>query len=114
MLEDLQKEILKFVQKRDWEQFHTPKNLSTAISIEANELLENFVWDDKDFDEIPEKKRHNVKEELADILIYSLEFFHRLDIDPEEAVLDKIEQNREKYPVEKAKGNSAKYTELEE
>lgn len=98
-------EIREFNRERDWEQFHTPENLAKSISIEAGELLECFQWDNN-FD--PE----HVKEELADVYSYVLMMADELGADLEEITLQKIEKNKAKYPVEKAKGNSAKYYEL--
>ena len=98
-------EIREFNRERDWEQFHTPENLAKSISIEAGELLECFQWDNN-FD--PE----HVKEELADVYSYVLMMADELGADLEEITLQKIEKNKAKYHVEKAKGNSAKYYEL--
>ena len=98
-------EIREFNRERDWEQFHTPENLAKSISIEAGELLECFQWDNN-YD--PE----HVKEELADVYSYVLMMADELGADLEEITLQKIEKNKAKYPVEKAKGNSAKYYEL--
>ena len=98
-------EIREFNRERDWEQFHTPENLAKSISIEAGELLECFQWDNN-FD--PE----HVKEELADVYSYVLMMADELGADLEEITLQKIEKNKAKYPVEKARGNSAKYYEL--
>ena len=98
-------EIREFNRERDWEQFHTPENLAKSISIEAGELLECFQWDNN-YD--PE----HVKEELADVYSYVLMMADELGADLEEITLQKIEKNKAKYPVEKARGNSAKYYEL--
>ena len=98
-------EIRKFNEERDWDQFHTPENLAKSISIEAGELLECFQWnDDYDFD--------HVCEELADVMNYCLVMCDRLGVDPETILLDKLEKNIRKYPVEKSKGSSKKYDEL--
>lgn len=104
---DLLEEIRQFNEERDWEQFHTPENLAKSISIEAGELLECFQWSD-------EYKQDKVEEEIADVLMYCLMFCEKTGIDPEAAMRKKIVRNREKYPVEKAKGCSKKYTELGE
>ena len=98
-------EIRAFNKERDWEQFHTPENLAKSISIEAGELLECFQWD-ASFD------KQEVCEELADVMNYCLMIADQLDVDLEKILLDKIEKNKEKYPVEKAKGKSDKYTKL--
>lgn len=98
--------IKKFRDDRDWSQFHTPGNLAKAISIEAGELLENFLWDDKNYNE------QAVKEELADVFIYCINMADVLGVDIKEIINMKMDKNEKKYPVEKAKGNSKKYTEL--
>lgn len=97
--------LAAFVAERDWAQFHTPENLAKSISIEAAELLECFQWDSK-----PDPK--HVEQELADVLTYCLHLAARLDLDPDQIVLDKLEVTRKKYPVEKAKGSSAKRNEV--
>ena len=98
--------IRKFSEDRDWDQFHGPANLAKSIVIEAAELLECFQWSDTDFD------LQHVKEELADVLVYSQNLLDRLGLDADEIVNMKMTQNEAKYPVDKAKGNSTKYTEL--
>ena len=98
--------IRKFSEDRDWDQFHEPANLAKSIVIEAAELLECFQWSDTDFD------LQHVKEELADVLVYSQNLLDRLGLDADEIVNMKMTQNEAKYPIDKAKGNSAKYTEL--
>ena len=98
--------IRKFTADRDWNQFHSPANLAKSISIEANELLECFQWSDTDYD------LQHVKEELADVLVYCRDLLDKLDLDEDEIVNMKMDQNEAKYPVEKAKGTSNKYDEL--
>lgn len=98
--------IRKFTADRDWDQFHSPANLAKSISIEANELLECFQWSDTDYD------LQHVKEELADVLVYCRDLLDKLDLDEDEIVNMKMDQNEAKYPVEKAKGSSNKYDEL--
>ena len=98
--------IRKFRSDREWDQFHTPANLSKAISIEAGELLENFLWDDKSYN------REHVLEELADVMVYCLHMADALDVNLEEIINNKMDKNEKKYPVEKAFGNKEKYTEL--
>lgn len=98
--------IRKFTADRDWDQFHSPANLAKSISIEANELLECFQWSDSDYD------LQHVKEELADVLVYCRDLLDKLDLDEDEIVNMKMDQNEAKYPVEKAKGTSNKYDEL--
>ncbi len=94
-----------FIAERDWAQFHSPENLAKSISIEAGELLECFQWS-------PEHDLERVTGELADVLTYCYELADRLGLDPERIILDKLEVTRQKYPVEKARGRSAKYDEL--
>ena len=94
------------MQSRDWEQFHTPANLAKSIAIESGELLECFQWNEDEFD------LAQVKEELADVLNYCMRLASVLDLDVRQIVLGKIEKNRAKYPVEKAKGRSLKYDRL--
>ena len=98
-------EIAAFVAERDWAQFHSPENLAKSIAIEAGELLECFQWNaDADDD--------RVREELADVLTYCLLLAERIGADPEQIILDKLAVTREKYPVDKARGRSAKYDAL--
>lgn len=104
--EETVERILKFTKDRDWEQFHTPENLAKSIAIEAGELLECFQWSTTDF------KQEAVEEELADVINYCVQMADVLGLDLDEIVNKKIGQNENKYPVEKAKGNSKKYTEL--
>ena len=98
--------IKQFTEDRDWDQFHTPVNLAKIISIEASELLECFQWSDTEFN------REHVCEELADVMNYCIQMADKLDVDLDQIINDKIDQNEKKYPVEAAKGNAAKYTEL--
>jgi NTP pyrophosphatase (non-canonical NTP hydrolase) len=105
--EEITQALLKFRNERDWEQFHNPKDLALAISIESAELLELFLWK-KAEEANPEK----VKEELADIFSFAFLLADKFGFDVKEIVLDKIKANGEKYPVEKAKGTSKKYDEL--
>ena len=105
-MKEIIQRINKFRTDRDWLQFHTPENLSKAISIEAAELLENFLWDNENYNE------QNVKEELADVMIYCIQMADSLGVDMEDIINMKMDKNELKYPVEKARGNSKKYTEL--
>lgn len=98
--------IRKFTSDRDWDKFHSPANLAKSISIESNELLECFQWSDDDYD------LQQVKEELADVLVYCRNMLDKLGLDEDEIVNRKLDQNEAKYPVEKAKGNSVKYDKL--
>ena len=95
--------IRKFTADRDWDQFHTPANLAKSISIEANELLECFQWSDTDYD------LEDVKDELADVIVYCIDMLDKLGLDADEIINRKMSTNEAKYPVEKAKGNSTKY-----
>lgn len=113
MLDDLTRQIVAFRDERDWKQFHSPKNLAASISIEAAELLECFQWSsDETIAEDVEKRRGEIEEEIADVLIYALLLAHDTGIDPAEAVQRKLTKNDAKYPAEKARGSRAKYTEL--
>lgn len=94
-----------FVAERDWSQFHTPENLAKSISIEAGELLECFQWDS-------DLEITQVRDELADVFTYCILLADRLNLDPEEIILHKLEKNREKYPVDKSRGKSTKYDRL--
>ena len=98
--------IRRFSEERDWDQFHTPENLAKSLVIEAAELLECFQWSDTDYD------IQHVKEELADVIVYTQDLLDKLDLDADEIVNMKMDQNGKKYPVEKAKGNAAKYDQL--
>ena len=106
-LEELRNAIVKFTQERDWDQFHNGKDLALALSIEAAELNEAFLW--KDASEVNVEK---VKEELADIVNYAILIADKYDLDIKQIVLDKIRRNAEKYPVEKAYGSAKKYNEF--
>ena len=98
--------IRKFTEDRDWDQFHSPANLAKSIVIEAAELLECFQWNETEYD------LQHIKEELADVLVYSQNLLDKLELDADEIGNMKMEQNEAKYPVDKAKGNAVKYTEL--
>ena len=114
-VEKLKDEIKAFAVERDWEQFHTPKNLSMAIAAEAAELMEHFLWmEGGQSVELLKKpaKRSEIEGELADILIFSMEFANMTGMDIATIVQEKMESNALRYPVEKAKGRADKYTEL--
>ena len=98
--------IHKFINDRDWSKFHSPANLAKSISIEANELLECFQWSDDEYN------LEHVKEELADVIIYARDLLDKLGLDEDEIVNAKMDKNEKKYPVDKAKGKSTKYTDL--
>lgn len=114
-IEKILTESDRFVKERDWDQFHSIKNLAMALSVEASELLEIFQW-------MKEEESNNVatdlktfakvEEEVADVFIYLLRIVHKTGIDLEQAVYNKMKKNEEKYPVEKAKGNAKKYDEF--
>ena len=106
-LEELRKAIVQFTQERDWDQFHNGKDLALALSIEAAELNEAFLW--KDASKVNVDK---VKEELADIFNYAILIADKYDLDVKQIVLDKLRRNAEKYPVDKAYGIAKKYNEL--
>lgn len=114
-LSDLKARVLAFVHERDWEQFHSPKNLSMALAAESGELMEHFLW------ATPEQsraiaaeptKRGKIADELADVVIYALEFANITGLDVAAAIEAKMAANAVKYPVEKARGRSDKYTDL--
>jgi dCTP diphosphatase len=114
-ISDLKTHVLAFVRERDWEQFHTPKNLSMALAAEAGELMEHFLW------ATPEQsravandpaKRGKIADEIADVVIYALEFANATGLDLAAAIEAKMTANAKKYPVEKARGRAEKYTDL--
>ena len=107
--EKIKKEIKEFVDERDWDQFHTPKNLSMALSVEASELLEIFQWQKADeFKSATEKQKEMIKDEIADIFYYLVRISEKLNINIEEALLNKMKKNKEKYPKESVKGKAIK------
>ena len=106
-IELIMKEIVRFTEDRDWDQLHNGKDLALALSIEASELNEAFLW--KKPEEVNIEK---VKEELADIMNYAFLIAHKYDMDIKEIILNKLKRNGEKYPVNKAKGSAKKYNEL--
>ena len=102
--------VLAFRDERDWKQYHNPKDLAISLSLEAAELLEVFQWSGSDTecrDKLPE-----LREELADVLMYAISLADRLDLDLDEIILEKLRRNGEKYPLEKARGRKDKYTDL--
>lgn len=106
MRESTLERIRKFSEDRDWDQFHTPSNLAKSISIEANELLECFQWSDSDYN------IDHVREELADVIVYCVNMLDKLGLNADEIVNMKMDANEAKYPIDKAKGNAKKYTDL--
>ena len=106
-IQEITKKLREFTQKRDWDQFHNGKDLAIALSIEANELLESFLWKSPE-----EAKPEKIREELADVLNYAFQMADKYNLDIKEIMLEKLEKNALKYPVEKAKGSAKKYDEL--
>ena len=106
-IQALTEQVKAFVDKRDWDQFHNPKDLALALSIEAAELNEAFLWKKAE-----EAKPEKVKEELADVIIYALLLARKYGLDIPTIVKEKLERNAAKYPVDKAKGSAKKYNEL--
>ena len=104
---EIMEQIVQFTKERDWDQFHNGKDLALALSIEASELNEVFLW--KKPEEVNVEK---IKEELADVMNYAFLIAHKYELDIKEIILAKLEKNSEKYPVNKAKGNAKKYNEL--
>lgn len=105
-LDLLNKEIKEFVDERDWNKFHSPANLAKSISIEANELLECFQWEENNFN------LDDVKDELADVINYCIQMSQVLNLDIYEIVINKLEKTRKKYPVDKCKSKATKYNKL--
>lgn len=105
--------LRRFAAERDWDQFHSPKNLAIALSVEASELLEQFQWvSEVDSHLLPSDKLDHVRKELADVLIYLVRLADKLEIDLMEATSKKIEENAKKYPPEKVRGSAKKYTDF--
>jgi len=114
-LESLRDRLREFARERDWDQYHTPKNLSMALIAEAAELVEHFQWVDGDTSHLlTDKTRRSVEEELADILIYLVRISDKLEIGLYDAVARKIGINEKKYPADKVRGSAKKYTEYED
>lgn len=110
-MNDLRDKLREFVSERDWQQFHTPKNLSMALAGEAAEIMEIFQWlTAEQSTQLPAEKMDEVREEIGDVLIYLVRLADVLGIDPMEAALAKMEKNRVKYPAELARGRADKYT----
>ena len=109
-IEEIITELIKFRNERDWAQFHDSKNLAVALSIEAAELNELFLWKDSVESENTDKEK--IKEELADIFAFAFLMAEKHSFDVKKIVLDKIKLNKEKYPIDKAKGSAKKYNEL--
>jgi dCTP diphosphatase len=112
-MKDLIQKLRDFAEERDWNQFHSPKNLAIALTVEVAELLEEFQWLTEEQSRKPDQERLNrIKDEISDVMIYLVLLSDHLNIDPMAAAFEKIEKNREKYPADKIRGSAKKYTEL--
>ena len=113
-MEDLRTAIDAFIRERDWEQFHSPKNLAMALSVEASEILEHFQWlTEEQSKNLPPEKVAEVREEIGDVMIYLTELADTLGVDPVEAAKAKLKINEQKYQADLVKGRASKYTEYE-
>ena len=113
-MNDLRDAIMVFIEERDWEQFHSPKNLAMALSVEASEIVEHFQWlTEEQSQNLPPEKLAEVREEIGDVMIYLVELGDKPGIDPVEAAKAKVEVNSKKYPATLVKGKAAKYTEYQ-
>ena len=113
-LEALKLRLREFAAERDWQQFHSPKNLAMALIVEAAELVEHFQWlSESESEDLSPQRRQQVAHELADILVYLVRLADRLDIDLLRSVDEKLKLNAEKYPAERVRGSAKKYTEYE-
>jgi NTP pyrophosphatase (non-canonical NTP hydrolase) len=113
--DELREIVREFVREREWERFHTPKNLATAISVEASELLEPFQWlASGEKDELDAAKLAAIRHEMADVLAYLVMLADKLDVDLYRALLEKMELNRAKYPADQVRGDSRKYSEYKD
>ena len=113
-LKKLTEKALKFRDERDWQQFHSPKNLAEGLTIEAAELMENFLWKTPaQSEKLNTKELQRIKEEIGDIFLFTIYLCNALNIDLFDVTSKKIDLNKKKYPIEKAKGNCKKYTEYE-
>ena len=113
-LQGLKKRVAGFVKERDWKQFHSPKNLSMSLSIEAAELMEHFQWTNTVEEAVKvlkdKRERSEVEDEVADIAIYLIDFCNLYNVDLEKAIIKKMKKNVKKYPAKRVKGKSEKYT----
>ena len=109
-LKKIKNKLIKFSKERDWEKFHTPKNLAMALTVEVSELLEIFQWSLDGGEDVIENSKEEIESEIADIFNYLVKLVDLLDIDLEKIALKKIDLNSKKYPIEKSKGKSVKYT----
>ena len=109
-IDKIRKRLQEFAKERDWEQFHNPKNLSMALSVEASELLEIFQWQKaEEYKNASEEQKEMIKDEIADIFYYLIRISDKLDINIEEALIKKMQKNRKKYPKDLVKGKAVKY-----
>lgn len=114
-MEELIEKLRKFAEERDWEQFHSPKNLSMALVVEASEILEILQWlSEEESRNLDPQTLSRVREEIGDVQIYIARLADQLGISPLEAAKEKLDKNQKKYPVDKAKGSAKKYTEFKE
>jgi len=112
-LHDLRDRLRQFASDREWDQFHSPKNLAIALTVEAAELLEHFQWlTVEQSQSMPSEELLAVRKEMADVLLYLIRLADKLDIELLEAASDKLLENAQKYPIEKARGTSKKYTDF--
>jgi len=111
-VDDLRSKLSAFIDERDWKQFHSPKNLAMALSVEVAEIVEHFQWlTGEQSQNLPPEKLAKVREEIGDVMIYLTELSEKLGVDPMEAAKAKLEINERKYPVDLVKGKASKYTE---
>ena len=111
-MKELAQKLREFARERDWDQFHSPKNLAMALSVEVAEIVEIFQWlTEEQSLSLNVEKLQKVKEEIADVMIFLINLADKLGIDPLEAAMDKIEENRKKYPANIVRGKANKYTE---
>jgi dCTP diphosphatase len=111
-MDDVRNNIRTFIRERDWEQFHSPKNLAMALSVEASEIVEHFQWlTEEESKNLPSEKLAEVRDEIGDVMIYLIELADKLGIDPVEAARAKVAINDQKYPADLVRGKASKYTE---
>jgi dCTP diphosphatase len=111
-VEELRSKVTAFIDERDWEQFHSPKNLAMSLSVEVAEVVEHFQWlTEEQSRNLPPEKLAEVREEIGDVMIYLTELADKLGVDPVEAAQSNLDINRQKYPAELVKGKASKYTE---
>jgi dCTP diphosphatase len=114
-MKELEKKLKKFVEDRDWGQYHSPKNLAIGISVEANELLDLFIWQkDSESSQLKPVQLTRIREEVGDVLIHLVNFCRIIGVDPVECAHQKLRINEQKYPVAKAYGSSKKYNEFDD